>query len=221
MSKVLNIVGAGPGLGEEIAKRFGREGYTVGLLAKDPNVLADLSKSLSEVGVATFTADADVTDEAALKKALDTLNSNLGTPDVVLSNTSMFVEGTPSEVPLAIFETTWRVACLSTVIALQHVVPKMKERGSGTFLVPGTPLAIKPWPPGASLGAAKAAVRNFTMGAADELKPAGLHVAMLTIDGMIKAGGPFDPVHIAEAFWLESQKPESAWTPESTFEGAK
>ncbi len=217
MTGVLTIVGAGPGLGEEIAKRFGREGYSVGLLAKNPQVLEGLGKRLSGFGITVFAAEADVTDMSALQNALDEISKNLGTPDVVLANTSMFVEGTPSEVPLAIFETTWRVACLSTLIALQHVAPAMIKRGSGTFLVPGTPIAIKPWPPGAALGAAKAAVRNLTMGAHDELKPLGLHVTMLTIDGAIKAGGSFDPALIAEAFWQVSQAPESQWQPETVF----
>ena len=26
----------------------------------------------------------------------------------------------------------------------------MRERGTGVFLMPGTPLALKPWPPGAA-----------------------------------------------------------------------
>lgn len=216
----LLMVGAGPGLGTALARKFGENGYVIGMIARDEAVLDELAAELGDSGIETATAVADVTDADGLRAAIDALRDELGDPDVVLSNTSMMVEATPTTVSLEIFEATWRVACVSTLITLQQVAPAMVGRGSGVFLVPGTALALRPWPPGAALGAAKAAARNLTMGAAAELKPSGVHAAMITIDGMIKADSPFDPEHIAQVFWDVSQLTDPGdWQPEVVYTG--
>lgn len=217
MGKNLVIIGAGPGLGAAIARRFADAGFAIGLIARDDAVLTELSDQLTSSGATCFVARADVTDAEELRDALDSLSALLGAPDVVLSNTSMFVEATPTEIDPEVFETVWRVACLSSLIALQQVVPAMRERGSGVFLMPGTPLALKPWAPGAALGSAKAAARNLVMNAGVELAPEGIHAAVITIDGVIKAGTDFDPGRIAERFFQVSALPTDQWLPEYTF----
>ncbi len=219
MTKNLLVIGAGPGLGSAIAHRFAREGYRIGLIARDEAMLTAASDEFEAAGTECFVARADVTDADELRGAIDGVDAVLGIPDVVLSNTSMFVEATPSEVDPATFETVWRVACLSSLIALQHVAPGMRERGSGVFLMPGTPLALKPWPPGAALGAAKAAARNLVMNAGVELAPDGIHAAVITIDGVIKAGTDFAPDAIADRFFEVAALPADAWQPEYHFPG--
>lgn len=217
--QVLTIVGAGPGLGAAIARRFGGQGYRVGLIARDPAVVSACADELNGEGIETGAAVADVSDAAALRGALDGVAAELGQPDVVLSNTSMMVEGLPTQIPVPVFEQVWRVACLSTLITLQHVAPAMLARGSGTFLVPGTALALRPWANGVALGAAKSAARNLVISAADELAPSNVHAAMITIDGMIAADGPFSPTAIAEVFWSIAQQPADQWQPEVVYSG--
>lgn len=218
MTKVLTIVGAGPGLGTELTRRFGAAGYSVGLIARDQPVLDSMRSELSDVRIAT--AVGDVTDADALRAAIDACAAELGPADVVMSNTSMLVEAPPTQVPLGVFETTWRVACLSTLIALQHVAPGMVEKGSGVFLVPGTALALNPWAPGVSLGAAKAAARNLVMCAHDELKPSGVHASMVTIKGAIAKEGPFAPDQIANRFYeVASLSNPDDWQREIVYTG--
>lgn len=219
MAKSVLVVGAGPGLGAAVAQRFARDGYSVGLIARDEAVLTTQSEELAATETTCFVARADVTDADELREAIDSVDALLGIPDVVLSNTSMFVEATPTEIDPSSFETVWRVACLSSVIALQQVVPAMRERGSGVFLMPGTPLALKPWPPGAALGAAKAAARNFVMNAGVELAPEGIHAAVVTIDGVIKDGTAFSPAAIADRFHQVADLPAPDWSPEYHFAG--
>ena len=66
-------------------------------------MLTELSDELTADGTTCFVAQADVTDADELREALDSLDALLGTPDVVLSNTSMFVEATPTEVSPEVF----------------------------------------------------------------------------------------------------------------------
>lgn len=218
MPKSLLIVGAGPGLGLALANRFGSAGYRVGLIARDPEVLDSMTAALA--GIEVHTELADVTQADQLQLAIDNCAAAQGPADVVISNTSMYVEATPTQVPLEVFEKTWQVACRSTLITLQAVAPGMRSRGSGVFLIPGTPVAIKPWPGAAALGAAKAAARNLVMGAHQELLPDQVFAAVVTIDGMIKAGTGFDPELIAERFYEVAALPAQQWAPEFWYQPA-
>lgn len=215
----LFIVGAGPGLGSAIAHRFAAAGYSLGMIARDETVLQAQEAEFTERGVTCFTARADVSEPAELRSALDTLEAALGVPDVVLANTSMFVEAQPTEVDPEVFERVWKVVCLSALVALQQVVPGMSERGSGTFLMPGTPLALKPWPPGCALGSAKAAARNLVMNASEQLRPAGINAAVVTIDGVIDSSPEFAPARLADVFFATAQLPSDQWQAEHTYRG--
>ena len=61
----LAIIGAGPGLGAAVARRFGREGFAVALIARDPVKLEELAADLSADGVTAQGFSADVRDPSA------------------------------------------------------------------------------------------------------------------------------------------------------------
>ena len=54
------IVGAGPNLGAAVARRFGREGMSVGLVARDAAKLKELANVLNEEGITADFAAANV-----------------------------------------------------------------------------------------------------------------------------------------------------------------
>ena len=77
-------------------------------------------------------------------------------------------------------------------------------------MLTGGSLAFEPMPPWAALGASKAALRNFALALAQEVRPDGVRVAMVQICGRIEPGGFFDPDRIAETYWLlHDGKPET------------
>jgi short-subunit dehydrogenase len=58
------VVGAGPGLGLSIAKRFGREGFVVGLISRTQKNLDPLTAELNAAGIMAAGFAADVTTTA-------------------------------------------------------------------------------------------------------------------------------------------------------------
>jgi NAD(P)-dependent dehydrogenase (short-subunit alcohol dehydrogenase family) len=97
-SKLLIVVGSGPGIGVAAACRFALEGYNVALISRSlerlnddvANVYAhrdehkDNGKVKSNVKIQPFAAD--TSDHVALKKALDDIHEAMGPPEVVLYN---------------------------------------------------------------------------------------------------------------------------------------
>ncbi|HWI73473.1 MAG TPA: SDR family NAD(P)-dependent oxidoreductase, partial [Baekduia sp.] len=72
------IVGAGPNLGLAVARRFGREGFAVGLIARDQAKLDGLAEQLAADGIRAQGAAADIRDADALTAAIESLAAELG-----------------------------------------------------------------------------------------------------------------------------------------------
>ena len=63
------IVGAGPGLGLEIARVFGTQGFSVALVARTQSKLDQLAQTLTSEGIQAHGFAADITNRASLAAA--------------------------------------------------------------------------------------------------------------------------------------------------------
>ena len=68
---VIAIIGAGPGLGAAVARRFGREGFSVALISRNESKLDDMVAELATAGVIANGYSADVRVPAQLEGALE------------------------------------------------------------------------------------------------------------------------------------------------------
>src|SRR3954467_4917636 len=92
---VVVVVGAGPGVGGSVARRFGREGYDVALVSRSEDQLAELGGDLQKSGVAAGWSACDITDEAALRAAVTRFGEHSGRLDVLHFNPSAFTQLDP------------------------------------------------------------------------------------------------------------------------------
>src|ERR1700760_2339917 len=79
----LVIVGAGPNLGLAVARRFGREGFAVGLISRTESRLVELAGQLRLDGTPPAVAAADIRDSDALAGAIRHLADELGPVEVL------------------------------------------------------------------------------------------------------------------------------------------
>ncbi|MFG2440527.1 SDR family NAD(P)-dependent oxidoreductase [Streptomyces sp. NPDC048508] len=77
------LIGAGPGLGAAVARRFGRHGFDIALVSRSQAHLDTLAARLGDDGVTARGFAADVRDPDALNAALDAATSTLGPIEVV------------------------------------------------------------------------------------------------------------------------------------------
>jgi short chain dehydrogenase len=80
---VIAIVGAGPGLGLSIARRFGREGFSVALISRTPANLDRLVAELAASGIQAAGFAGDVLDRPALTAGLAAAADRFGPVDVL------------------------------------------------------------------------------------------------------------------------------------------
>ena len=209
------VVGVGPGMGMAIARRFGAGGASLALVARRPAALAAYAEELAAEGITAQGFVADISDEASLRAAFAAIRDELGDPDVLVFNASVSVEGGPGEVSPAAAVDVLRVTAIGALVSLQEVLPAMRAADAGTVLVTGGGLALRPWPPMTALGMGKAAVRNLVLAAARDLADTGIHVATVTIMGVVGSPG-FAPPDIAERFWDLHTQPRGTWDTELT-----
>ncbi|MEU7144195.1 SDR family NAD(P)-dependent oxidoreductase [Nocardia sp. NPDC046473] len=197
------VVGAGPGLGAAAARRFGREGYPVGLIARGAERLGEIAAGLISESVTTATESADVTDAKSLTVALDALRERLGPIEVVLFSPRPNLEWikpvldtAPSDIESAL---ALNVVAAATVA--RAVVPDMRHQGYGTLLFTTGGAAVEPHRDRAVSGIAYAAESAYTRMLHDTLAADGVHAAQVTIVGPIGPGARHEPDEVAEELW--------------------
>jgi NADP-dependent 3-hydroxy acid dehydrogenase YdfG len=197
---VIIIVGAGPGVGAATARRFAAAGYDIGLIARNAKRLEEFAETLGQEGAQVGWAAADISDEAALGEALRRMTEHTGRLDVLLHNASAYRAAPATELTASDLLTDLAIGTASLLTAAQAALPLFREQRTGTIIATGSGVADRPNPLAASLGPQKAALRNLVQVLASELAPEGIHVATVTIQGVIAEGTPFAPSAIAEIF---------------------
>lgn len=212
------VVGAGPGVGAAVARRFGAQGYAVGLLGRAGPPLERLVSALRGEGVAADWTVADVADDQAVRWAVRTLAAGAGRIDVLHYNPS----ATTMKDPLALspdeLVADVRVGVGGLLSAVQAARPLM-SRGA-RVIATGSRAANVPWAQAASLGVQKAGLRSLVTALDSVLAPHGIRAASVTVNGVLAAGGRFDPAHVADALYAAATQPVGSWRSEVPFDGA-
>ena len=214
------VAGVGPGTGTALSRRFAAGGHRVAMLARDGERLAALEKEID--GSRGYAVD--VTDAGAVKEVLDRIESDMGTPGVLVHNAvsghfGEFLQVTPEDL-----ERTFRTNVLSLLLLGQAIVPRMLARGGGAIVVTGNTSAWRGAANFAAFAPSKAAQRILAQSMARSLGPKGIHVAYVVIDAVIDvpwtreafASKPEEffarPDAIAETVYQVAHQDRSAWS---------
>lgn len=223
MSKVIAVFGAGTGLGISVARRFGREGFRVALVARRKERLDALVAQLTDEGVEAAAFPADLSDPAGVPALVDAIRGHFGRIDVVeygpIGADQAFTAAT--QLDAATLERISRVLLLTPVEVFRAVLPEMTDRGDGALLMTTGYTAVQPMPYISGPGPVTAAARNYLYSLHGELAGVGVYAGTLTVAAMITgseaaeaaANGDFEvpdtgvefpvvhPDELAEHYW--------------------
>jgi short-subunit dehydrogenase len=216
----LLLVGAGPGLGLAIARRFAAGGYRLTLVARSADRLAELARNLADTDAEINTVEADASSPENLRTRMAGIYHDQGAPGVVIYNA---VLGAPDRLlssTVSHLQEAYAVDVIGAIVVAQEAAGAMKAAGSGTIIVTGGGFADHPIPALATVSLGKAALRSAATMLGADLGPDGIRVATLTIAGQIAAGTDFDPERIADRYWQIVQSGDP-WQPEFRFTGER
>ena len=214
------VVGVGPGNGAALARRFHAEGYAVAMLARSTELSAALARELP--GSRAYACD--VADAAAVERTFASIAAELGPADVLVYNAGSGVWGTVEEISAQQFEDAWRVNTLGAFLTSKQVIGLMKAAGRGAIVFIGATASRRGNVKTAAFAPAKAAQRSLAEAMARHLWPAGIHVALVILDGVVDLprtrqmmrDKPDDffiqPGDVADAVVRLTQQPRSTWS---------
>ena len=224
MSGTALIVGAGPGLGTALARRFARAGMRVALARRSVDALAPL---VAELGSGSGAYACDATDESQVSRLFSAVGSDLGRPTLAVFNAGAFVRKGVLETSRDDFERCWRASCLGGFLVGREAARAMLDDATahkGTIIFTGATASLRGGALFHNLAVGKFGLRALAQSMARELQPRGIHVAHVVIDGQIeseRAGhsvaergrdAVIDPAAIAETYYQLHLQPLSAWT---------
>jgi NAD(P)-dependent dehydrogenase (short-subunit alcohol dehydrogenase family) len=178
--RVALVTGASKGIGEAIAVALAENGADVAVLARSEGLLEEVAAKIRSFGRRALVLPCDVTDEEAVKAAVERTVAELGVPTILVNNAG----GNSFSRPLAGmrfsgFAKTMALNVDSTVHVTQAVLPHMLNAGRGSIINVSSVVALRGAPLMSHYGAAKAAVVNLTQSLAIETAYAGIRVNAL------------------------------------------
>lgn len=211
------VVGAGPGMGASVARRFGREGYDAALISMPPDQLEETGKQLQSEGITTGWTPVDITDDDALRDAITRFGKREDRIDVLHFNPSAFRQKNPLQLTPAELAEDVHVGVGALLTAVQAARPFMSA--GSRITATGSMAADEPWHEACSLGVQKAGLRNLVHSLDTTLKPDGIRAVSVTVKGSLKKGTAFDPELIADFIYASATQPEDSWRDEMPYEG--
>jgi NAD(P)-dependent dehydrogenase (short-subunit alcohol dehydrogenase family) len=224
------------GVGGAIAQKFAKEGFFVVLTTRKAANAVALEQAIKAQGGDSMIAELDLVSQASIAKAFATIRETVGDPEVLVYNAG-YLEGRdlPPEkellehIPVDMFDTTQHIACRGPFLVAKEVLPAMRQRGSGSFLISNNSSSLRGRKrmTGQSLYYPRVMMRTLAQVLTEEYSEHGVHVANVVIDGTIDSPGThalprsqqhpelvMNPVKIAEAFYYLHTQDKSCWTHE-------
>jgi len=198
------IIGAGKGLGAAVARRFGKEGFAVGLISRHQGRLDALAAELKQDGVQAKGFVADVRDPESIASALERVTESLG-PIEVLQYSPLpqkdfmrpVLETTPNDLRGPI-----EFSIYGPVAAVHQVVPGMRflpEGSNPSILFINGGSAVKPGRNVTGTSVAFAGQAAYAELLHEVLGEEGIYVGQLIIGGRIVEGDEEkDPAVLAD-----------------------
>ena len=209
MSKSIMIIGAGPGIGQAVAKKFGGAGWTVVLTGRNPERLAALADALSAAGIAVHKVPSDATNPVALRAAIAEAERLTGGLSAVHYNAAVVRQQDLFSMTDAEIDGDLAVNAAGALHTIRAAVAQFGARG-GIILVTGGGLGVTPHADWASLGVGKAGLRNIVQALAAPLEARGIRIGIATVATLVSPGSA-EAKEVADVFWQLATDPDARW----------
>lgn len=182
--RTVAVTGAGSGIGRALCLAFAREG--AGQIAVIDINQADANAVASDCGGRAY--GCDVTDENVLAEILERIEGEQGAIDLFCSNAGIArmdaVKGEAASAPNRDWEASWQVNVMQHIYAARVLVPKMRARGGGRFLITASAAGLLTQLGGAPYAVTKHAAIGFAEMLAITHAKDGIGVSVLCPQGV-------------------------------------
>ena len=234
------VVGAGAGIGGNVAKRFARDGYYACLVRRtDQQGLDRLVREIETDGGSAADCILNAVEDGSIENLVEHVEADIGPIEVAVFNLGAQIGGRAlANTSLKAFELGWRMATFGLFRLAHSLLPHMEVRAKGTLLVTSATAAVRGNAGQHSHASAMAGRRMLCQSLNAEYAPKGIHIAHIIIDGAVDApdtlgkmlgperyrelreqkglekDGLLLPAEIANTYFHLAHQHRSAWTHE-------
>ncbi|MER6951806.1 SDR family oxidoreductase [Nonomuraea sp. NPDC000554] len=175
--RAILVTGASSGIGAAAARRFCAEGARVALAARRTDALERLAAELREDGHEAIAVTCDVTDEAAVSAAVDTVVREYGGLDGAFNNAGVGGAHLPlHEIPAAAFDSTASVNLRGVFLCMKYEIRAMLGGGGGAIVNTSSVAGLAGTTRNADYAAAKFGLEGLVRSAALDYAADGIRV---------------------------------------------
>jgi NAD(P)-dependent dehydrogenase (short-subunit alcohol dehydrogenase family) len=215
MAKTILVCGYGPGISAAVAEKFGGEGFSVALVARNAERLGGGVKALAAKGIQAAAFASDLADPSGAPALIERVRASLGPIHVVHWNAYAGLAGDLLTADAAAIRGAFDIAVTGLVAVVQAALADLKKAEHPAVLVTNgsfgkldaqvDAMGVK-W--GAmGLSVANAAKDKLVGLLSAKLADDGIYVGQVMVNGVVK-GSAFDTGHgtldarvIADEFW--------------------
>lgn len=135
MAKVIVINGYGPGISHAIAERFGAEGFSIVVAARNAAKLAEGARQLEGKGYQVLAVPTDASNLAQVKALIEQAKAKFGGVDVLQWNAASPGAGDLLSASLDEFKSVLDTGVTGLLAAVQAALPELKRAKDGAVLV--------------------------------------------------------------------------------------
>ena len=173
-NRTVFIAGATSGIGTELARRFAAAGSTVIIGGRRTDLLDKIA------GEGFATAAIDVTDQASVARARDTiLHAHPDLDTIVTMSGVMIPEDLRDPAHFSAAEQTVDTNLLGTIRVIDAFTPHLIGRGTGTIITVTSGIGFLPFPVMPTYAASKAGVHAYSEALRAQLDGTGVEVSEL------------------------------------------
>lgn len=199
--KTIVVVGAGQGLGNHVAKRFGKEGFRVVLMARNEKSLESYRQDFMEEGIETYVYVVDAEQPDTLTAAFKQEKLQFGAPDVFIYNVGITTPDEKGKIDNIELMRHYQVDVASAYHCVCQVADEEFSKKKGTIIVTGGGLALYPNAAYLPLSLDKAALRAMVYALHEDLASKEIFIGTVTVCGTIGGDEFFAPSRIADVYW--------------------
>lgn len=173
--RVAIVTGASSGIGEATARLLAAEGALTVLTARRAERLRALAGELP----GALALPADARDPDALRAVVRDSLSHHGRVDILVNNAGQGLHVPLEEARVEDVRAIFELNVLAPLVAMQAVLPAMRERRSGHIVNVGSGTSRMTMPGVGAYAASKAALDMLSATAREELRPDGIVVSLV------------------------------------------
>jgi uncharacterized protein len=181
------VTGASSGIGAATARLLGARGWSVALVARRAERLAEVARDVETAGGRALVAAIDASDGAAVDAMAARVVADLGSPDAVVNSAGAgvwrWMEDTSHDELARMLGAPFLAAWNTT----HAFLPVMLERGRGVVVHVGSPASVAPWPGATGYTTSRWALRGLHEALRQDLAGTGV-VSCHVLFGEVESG---------------------------------